>query len=191
MASELIAIDSRAIRMNILINPTGRPGKFRAVDWAVELLNLFTKVCSVKRDIGANTDIHQVTHSGRFSNKSVEHILNESPLIETYRHLHDTFGESFCISKKTSSNHGPNMMKTYTEILNAIKREDTHRKVIGRKSELDAADLVNKGIASILAASKNTMAEGTTEESDDVQPETLDGEGEVELDSDDLTLDEN
>lgn len=35
---------SRAIRMNILINPTGRPGKFRAVDWAVELLNFFTKV---------------------------------------------------------------------------------------------------------------------------------------------------
>lgn len=30
--------------MHILINPTGQPGKFRAVDWAVELLNLFTKV---------------------------------------------------------------------------------------------------------------------------------------------------
>ena len=30
--------------MNILINPTGRPGKFRVVDWAVELLNFFTKV---------------------------------------------------------------------------------------------------------------------------------------------------
>jgi hypothetical protein len=38
---------SRAIRMNILINPTGQPGKFRAVDWAVELLNLFTKVVFV------------------------------------------------------------------------------------------------------------------------------------------------
>jgi len=29
--------------MHILINPTGKPGKFRAVDWVVELLNLFTK----------------------------------------------------------------------------------------------------------------------------------------------------
>jgi hypothetical protein len=35
---------SRAIRYNILINPTGKAGKFRGVDWCVELNNLYTKV---------------------------------------------------------------------------------------------------------------------------------------------------
>jgi hypothetical protein len=34
----------RSIRYNILINPTGKVGKFRAVDWCVELNNLYTKV---------------------------------------------------------------------------------------------------------------------------------------------------
>ncbi|KZT00083.1 uncharacterized protein LAESUDRAFT_739738 [Laetiporus sulphureus 93-53] len=33
----------RAIRMNILVNPTSKPFAFRAVDWVVELNNLFTK----------------------------------------------------------------------------------------------------------------------------------------------------
>jgi len=34
----------KAIRYNILVNPTGKKGKFRAVDWCVELNNLFIKV---------------------------------------------------------------------------------------------------------------------------------------------------
>ncbi|KAF8170079.1 hypothetical protein BJ912DRAFT_861513 [Pholiota molesta] len=34
----------RAIRMNILCNPTGKKGHFRAIDWVVEHNNLYTKV---------------------------------------------------------------------------------------------------------------------------------------------------
>jgi hypothetical protein len=34
----------KAIRMHILINPTGKPGHFRGVDWLVELNNLYIKV---------------------------------------------------------------------------------------------------------------------------------------------------
>jgi hypothetical protein len=175
--------------MNILINPTGHPGKFRAVDWAVELLNLFTKVCKAQKAIIANVHSHQVTYSGKFSNKSVEHILNESPLVEIYRHIHDVFGESFCITKKTTSNHGPDMAKTYTALLNAIQREDTHIKVTGRNSDLDAGCLTNKGILSIVATSKSTTAEGITEESNDTQPG--EAEGEVEFDREDLMLDDD
>ena len=35
---------SRAIRLNWLCNPTGKHDGFRAIDWLVELLNLYTKV---------------------------------------------------------------------------------------------------------------------------------------------------
>lgn len=35
---------SRAIRLHMLVNPTGKPHAFRGVDWVVELMNLFTKV---------------------------------------------------------------------------------------------------------------------------------------------------
>ena len=34
----------QAVRYSMLINPTGQPGKYRAVDWMVELNNLFIKV---------------------------------------------------------------------------------------------------------------------------------------------------
>ena len=44
--------------MNILINPTGRPGKFRAVDWVVEHLNLFTKVGLPRLVVDAITHSH-------------------------------------------------------------------------------------------------------------------------------------
>ncbi|THH18250.1 hypothetical protein EW146_g2697 [Bondarzewia mesenterica] len=33
----------RAVRYNMLVNPTGKPGQYRGVDWVVELLNLFMK----------------------------------------------------------------------------------------------------------------------------------------------------
>lgn len=42
---ELNLFSSRhAIRYHLLVNPTGRKMKWRAVDWCVELNNLFTKV---------------------------------------------------------------------------------------------------------------------------------------------------
>lgn len=39
-----LAPDSRAIRLHMLVNPTGKEHAFRGVDWVVELMNLFTKV---------------------------------------------------------------------------------------------------------------------------------------------------
>ena len=186
--SRLIVICSRAIRMNILINPTGHPGKFRAVDWAVELLNLFTKVRPTFMLIGSNIHTRQVTYSGKFSNRSIEHILNESPLVETYRYLHEVFSESFCVSKKTTSHHSPGMEKTYMELLNAIERENTHTMVTGRGSNLDAGSLTNKGILSIVTAGKSTTTEEMMEaESEDVELEIA--EEEVDFDAEDLMLD--
>ena len=174
--------------MNILVNPTGHPGKFRAVDWVVELLNFFTKVRLVFVPIVPITHICQVTYSGKFSNKSIEHILNESPLVETYRRLHEVFSENFCVSKKTTSHHSPDMAKTYMELLNAIKQENTHTMVTGRESDIEAGSLTNKGILSIMATTKSTTTEETIEgESEDAQLDVA--EEEVEFDAEDLMLD--
>jgi len=43
----LIGHVSHAIRMHILVNPTGKPGKFRGVDWWVEHNNLYLKVSNI------------------------------------------------------------------------------------------------------------------------------------------------
>jgi hypothetical protein len=80
------------------------------------------------------------------------------------------------------------MAKKYTEFLETIISEGTQTKVTGRRSELDAGGMANKGILSIMAASKNTTAEGTAEgESDDLQAGVS---GEAEFDGEDLMLDD-
>ena len=39
-------MDRHAVRYNMLVNPTGKPGKFRGVDWVEEsMINLYTKAC--------------------------------------------------------------------------------------------------------------------------------------------------
>jgi hypothetical protein len=102
------------------------------------------------------------------------------------------FEESFCNSKKTTANQGPDMMKTYKELLNVMEKESTHTKVSGRKSELDAVSMINKGILNIMTTSKSATAEGTAEgEIDDVQAgRSGEAEGGVEIDEDDLMLDD-
>ncbi|KAI0743680.1 hypothetical protein C8Q80DRAFT_1107242, partial [Daedaleopsis nitida] len=62
----------RAIRYNILVNPSGKPHSFRAVDWMVELLNLYIKAI----------------YGGEELNYTKELILLESVLILLYRSNH-------------------------------------------------------------------------------------------------------
>ncbi|KAM6490409.1 hypothetical protein JOM56_004349 [Amanita muscaria] len=57
----------KAIRKNILCNPTGKEGAFRAIDWLVELNNLFTKVSHdfeypVRIHLRDMHSIHMVDH---------------------------------------------------------------------------------------------------------------------------------
>ncbi|KAF9231987.1 hypothetical protein BU15DRAFT_81749 [Melanogaster broomeanus] len=72
----------RAIRYHILVNPTGKVMKWRAVDWCVELNNLFTKVC-------------QEWNGGKGSNHTVQRILLESPLVQVYRNIQGMVQQTF------------------------------------------------------------------------------------------------
>ncbi|KAI6134580.1 hypothetical protein EDD17DRAFT_1783097 [Pisolithus thermaeus] len=90
----------RAVRYHILINPTGRPMKWRAVDWCVELNNLFTKV----------------KNGGKNSNRSVERIILESPLVQVYRNLQGLVQQSFGHTHLTTNHAAPNMRKTFAKL---------------------------------------------------------------------------
>ncbi|KAI0085494.1 hypothetical protein BDY19DRAFT_996633 [Irpex rosettiformis] len=70
---------ARAIRLNWLCNPTGRSDGFRAVDWLVELMNLYIKV---------------VYGSSGYA-RTFQLILKQSPLIEMFRRLHRTMQDNF------------------------------------------------------------------------------------------------
>lgn len=45
LGNDIYSPHRHAIRYNMLVNPSGKPGKFRAVDWVEEsMINLYTKV---------------------------------------------------------------------------------------------------------------------------------------------------
>ncbi|KAI6017947.1 hypothetical protein BKA83DRAFT_4464994 [Pisolithus microcarpus] len=89
-----------AIRYHILVNLTGRPMKWRAVDWCVELNNLFTKV----------------KNGGKNSNRSVERIILESPLVQVYRNLQGLVQRDFSHAHLTTSHAPPDMRQTFRKI---------------------------------------------------------------------------
>ncbi|THU81658.1 hypothetical protein K435DRAFT_693040 [Dendrothele bispora CBS 962.96] len=89
---------ARAIRMHILVNPTGKAGKFRGVDWWVEHNNLY-----LKRIYG-----------GKFSNHTKARILKESPLIGTFKNARIQVQKMFKMGKLTSKHSGANMQRSFS-----------------------------------------------------------------------------
>ncbi|KAI6119144.1 hypothetical protein EDD16DRAFT_1519546 [Pisolithus croceorrhizus] len=89
-----------AIHYHILINPTGHPAKWRAVDWCVELNNLFTKV----------------KNGGKGSNWSVEQIITELPLVEVYHSLQASVQQNFGHTHLATNHLLPDMRKTYVKV---------------------------------------------------------------------------
>ncbi|KAG1844781.1 hypothetical protein F4604DRAFT_1884396 [Suillus subluteus] len=74
--------------MNLLCNPMGKSLSFRPVDWLVERNNLYTKVI----------------FAGTGPNRTIEHIIKQSPLIEVYCNCHRL---ASCIKEKHSHTFKP------------------------------------------------------------------------------------
>ena len=119
---------SRAARLNWLINPTGHPGKYRAVDWCVELNNLFTKS----------------VHGGEYSNYTVDRIIKESPLIEVYRQARASAGKQFALTGLTSAHADADMSRTYEALSSHLKTVRPHQFQPGRKSRSILQDPVDR-----------------------------------------------
>jgi hypothetical protein len=119
----------RAARLNWLVNPTGHPGKFRAVDWCVELNNLFTKA----------------VHGGEYSNYTVERIIKESPLVEIYRQARASAGKQFSLTNLTSAHAAADMTKTYEALASHLKVARPYICQPGRESKHVLKDPVDQG----------------------------------------------
>ncbi|KAI6022769.1 hypothetical protein BKA83DRAFT_4463787 [Pisolithus microcarpus] len=119
----------RAVCYHILINPTSRPMKWRAVDWCVELNNLFTKV----------------KNGGKNSNRSVERIILESPLVQVYRNLQGLVQQTFAHTHLTTNHAAPNMQKTFAKLQGRLALNSPHTIIAGRKTQYQIDDLSEKG----------------------------------------------
>jgi hypothetical protein len=120
---------SKAIRYNILVNPTGKPGAFRGVDWVVELHNLFTKV----------------EHGGSSSNRTVDRIIKESPLVQLYRSIHTVIEKNLALSHLTTAHSNPDMARTFADLQSYLSITEPHKIHPGRKSAYSVPDQIDRG----------------------------------------------
>ncbi|KAG2069961.1 hypothetical protein BDR04DRAFT_1020018, partial [Suillus decipiens] len=81
----------------ILVNPTGKKGKFQAIDWCIELNNLFIKVIN----------------GGKDSNCTMDHIILELPLVQIYWNLHRAFESNMIHANITSRHAEADMTQTF------------------------------------------------------------------------------
>ncbi|KAG6875407.1 hypothetical protein C0992_003987, partial [Termitomyces sp. T32_za158] len=119
----------KAVCLHVLVNPTGKPGKFRGVDWCVELNNLYTKAI----------------HGGGSSNYTIERIIKESPLIQTYRDIKHTIEWNFMLTHLTTAHGETNMVKTFAELQKHLAARNTYKKQPGRQSAYVIPDAIDKG----------------------------------------------
>ncbi|OJT02517.1 hypothetical protein TRAPUB_6934 [Trametes pubescens] len=140
-----------AIRYNILVNPTGKPHAFRAIDWIVELLNLYIKVI----------------YGGEGSNFTKNRVLLESILVLIYRSSHANFERNFKIPGLSSKHAEKDMRATFQHILDEyIKKYRPNEYVAGRGASYTIPDQVVKG-AEVLRAEWAAARRGETAAQDD------------------------
>ncbi|KAM6504002.1 hypothetical protein JOM56_000945 [Amanita muscaria] len=117
----------KIIQMNWLCNLTGKPHAFRAIDWLVERNNLYTK---------------KVIYGGTGSNRTIEHIMQESPLIELYRDCHLTVENGFHLEHCTIRHTHPDVTKTLWKLRTEIMRHTANSFKAGRRSKMCIPDQI-------------------------------------------------
>ncbi|KAG2146405.1 uncharacterized protein EDB93DRAFT_1086245, partial [Suillus bovinus] len=93
-----------------LVNPSGKPECFRAVDWCIELNNLFIKV----------------KNGGNGSNCSVTRVILESPLVEVYQNAHSVIETNFMHTGRMSLQAAPDMKKMFEGLLMKMRSSSPH-----------------------------------------------------------------
>ncbi|KAI0083688.1 hypothetical protein BDY19DRAFT_899903 [Irpex rosettiformis] len=125
-----------AIRYNMLVNPTGREHHFRAVDWVVELMNLFIK------------DMY----GGEGSNYTKKRILDESALVLTYRNCHRVFEQNFLLSGLTYAHAAKDMTTTFKVVEEYISSLEAspNKHLAGRTTKYKVPNALEHGAAKIM-----------------------------------------
>ncbi|KIM36264.1 hypothetical protein M413DRAFT_427697 [Hebeloma cylindrosporum] len=139
-----------AVRSNWLVNPNGKMNSFRGADWCNELLNLWTKV----------------EHGGTGSNRTVDYIIKESPLVQTYQNIRKTIDKNFLLNRLATSHTGPNMLKTFQETMEHLSKHNPHKIQPGRKTARTILDAIDRGRA-MLPSGGTAGAALTSEAVDD------------------------
>ncbi|KAF8443001.1 hypothetical protein L210DRAFT_3312651, partial [Boletus edulis BED1] len=80
------------------------------------------------------------------SNRTVDRIILESPLVQVYRNLHTTIARNFLHSHLSTRHAEVDMTKTFEEVCQGMTKHSPHIVQMGRKSKCTIPDLISKGI---------------------------------------------
>ncbi|KAI0683240.1 hypothetical protein BC835DRAFT_1409447 [Cytidiella melzeri] len=157
---------ARAIRLNWLCNPTGRHDGFRAVDWLVELMNLYIKV---------------VYGSSGYA-RTFQLILKQSPLIEVFRRIHQTMQDNFHLLHRSVRHAPPDLTNTIQALCDLLRKNKAHEFDDSRKS-YDLKHHMNDGLYLLQSTVTNKLStEETAGEIEDIDVDDELGVDDLEAD---------
>lgn len=118
------------------------------------------------------TDVLQVIHAGGSSNRTIDHIVKESTLIELYRECHMTIENSFHLEHRTIRHAPPNMVNTLRKLSETFKRTTPHKYSLSRTALHCTPDQIAVAMHLLLIRKE--------------VPSVVDGEDSAEVNADDL-----
>ena len=86
----------------------------------------------------------KVKNGRKGSNRSVERIILESPLVQVYRNMQGLVEKNFELTHHTTNHAPPDMKKTFAKLLKHLSLNSPHIVSMGRKSRHQIDDLHNK-----------------------------------------------
>lgn len=124
----------------------------------------------------------KVIYGGQYSNRTVERIIKESPLIQIFRNCHVSVEENFGLRHQTVQHAAPNMTKTLEELGQYIQSHKAHTWIPGRASTYCIPDVLDKGVELLIKRDDGEF----DVDGDDVE---LQADVEGDIDADDLSVD--
>ena len=95
-----------------------------------------------KDETGPEFTHWKVIYGGTGSNRTIEHIIQESPLIELYHDCHVTVENGFHIEHHTIWHTHPDMTKTLRKLCAEIMRHSAHSFKASRRSKMCVPDQI-------------------------------------------------
>ncbi|KAF7325047.1 hypothetical protein MKEN_00547200 [Mycena kentingensis (nom. inval.)] len=169
-----------AIRMNILINPSGKPGNFRGVDWQVEHNNLYL----------------QKIYGGRYANHTKHNIIRESSLLGVFKNARMQVDRQFRIAGHSTKHSGPNLESTIRILGLHFEKTRAHERIVPRHVQYQIQDALKVGqnllqtaVAKPMRGEGRVLLVGDDEDDRDDEDEEEEEDDEIE-DEEDLYEDD-
>ncbi|KII90676.1 hypothetical protein PLICRDRAFT_174059 [Plicaturopsis crispa FD-325 SS-3] len=118
-----------AIRYHMLVNPTGKPGKFRAPDWVEEKQNLDTKF----------------VHGGKDSNYTKERVQKESTLIQIYRRCHENMAQNLGLAPPIAAHVQADITRTLMLLAAHLQRHEPNTHKPARGTAYSIPNVIDRG----------------------------------------------